>query len=60
MGSTVNYIIIGCIVTDGNYTCGEHGIMCTDVESLCCTSKTNITMCQLYSNLKIKIHRVRE
>ena len=34
------------MVTDGNYTCGsEHSITYRDVESLCCTPATNITLC---------------
>ena len=38
----------------GRDTCGEYRIMCRLVESLCCTSETNVSnvMCQLYFNLK--------
>ena len=34
------------MVTDGSYICGEHNITPRDdVESLCCTPETNVTLC---------------
>ena len=32
------------MVTDGNYAFGEHSIMYTEVELLCCTPETNVTL----------------
>ena len=36
------------MVTDGSYTDGEHGIMDKEVESICCTTETDVTLCVKY------------
>lgn len=41
------------MVTNDSDTC-EHRKMYREVESLCCTIKANIAVCQLYSNFKKK------
>lgn len=48
----VNDTVVVFMLTDDSYTYGEHGIISRDVEILCCTPETNVTLCQLYSNLK--------
>ena len=35
-----------------SYTFGEHSIMDTEVESLCCTPETNVTLCVNYTKKK--------
>lgn len=47
------------MVTNGSSTGGEHSITYRDVESLCCTPETNITLCVTYTqkkNFNLKIH----
>ena len=50
-GIIVNETVTACVVTDGNYTCGEHSLTYGFVKSLCCTPETNATFCQLGSKL---------
>lgn len=40
------------MVTDGNYTCGEHSVRV--VKSLCQTPETNATFCANYTQKKKK------
>ena len=41
------------MVTEGNYTyCSEHFVMYAIVESLCCTSETNIILYGTYTSIK--------
>ena len=47
-------LLQGCMVTDGSYTCGEHSIRYREVESLCCTSENNVTLCVSYIKMKTK------
>ena len=37
------------MVTGGSYTCGEHSITYREIESLCCTSEMNVTLCVNYT-----------
>ena len=37
------------MVTDGSYFCGEHNVAYRDVESLYCTSETNVILCVDYT-----------
>ena len=46
------------MVTDGSDTCGEHNIRYRDVESLCCTPKTNVTLCVTYIRRKKLIKKL--
>ena len=41
-------------MADGNYTCGEHSVTSRDVESLCCTPETNITLCVNFTQIILK------
>ena len=46
-----------CIVIDGRFICGQHSIMYKLIESLCCTSETNVILSVLYTHLiKFKLH----
>ena len=43
------------MVTEGAYMCGEHSKMHQELESLCCTPESNVTLCINYIQiLKIK------
>ena len=42
------------MVTHGNYACSEHGIRYRLGKSLCCTPKTNVTLCVNYTSIKKK------
>lgn len=44
--------------TSGSYTCGEPRITYELVESLCCTHKTNVTLCVSYAQIK-KINKIK-
>ena len=42
------------MVTDVNQTyCGDYFAICTNIESLCCTSETNIMLYVNYTSIKI-------
>lgn len=40
------------MVTQGSYACGEQSIMYREVESLCYTPETNVTLCVNYTQIK--------
>lgn len=40
------------MVTHGSYTCGEQTIMYTEVELLCYTPETSVTLCVIYMQIK--------
>ena len=39
------------MVTGGSYICGEHSKTYRAVKSLCCTPKTNVTLCANYTSI---------
>ena len=42
-----------CMVTDGKQTyCGDHFVVYANIESLCCTPKTNIRSSVNYTSIK--------
>ena len=49
IGNIVDGIVRCCMVTVDSYTCDECSITYRDVESLCCTPETNITLCVKYT-----------
>lgn len=44
--------LLYCMVSDDSYPSGEHSIMCTVAQSLCCEAKIHITMCVKYIQIK--------
>ena len=40
------------MVTDGNYTCGEHSIACRKFASLCCPPDTKVTLYANYTQIR--------
>lgn len=50
---SIRHIIDDTVMArDGSYSCGEHSIMYKRVEFLCCTPKTNVTLCVSYIQIK--------
>ena len=41
-------------MTDGSYTCGDHNIRHRLIESLCCITEINVTLCVKYKSIKKK------
>lgn len=47
------------MMTDGDYSRGEHDVRFRGVEPLCCTAGTNVTLCINYTQIKEKNHMRR-
>lgn len=39
-------------MTDGSYGCGEHSVTYREIDSLCFTSETNVTLCVNHTYIK--------
>ena len=49
---TVNGTVTVLYGSDGNCICGKPSMKYTDVESLCLTPETNVTLCVNYTQIK--------
>lgn len=48
------------MVIDDSYTCGKHNIIYRDIDSACCTSENNVTLCANYPQIKKKTIKLRK